>query len=185
MADEIKRQLIHCSGIIFSILIFFSRGLAFVLALSAFLFLFLYAYYRSFGIKSKMLEKKISLVERREEKRIFPFRGALYFFFSIMLCILLFPVNVASAAIAVLAIPDMLSTIVGIRYGRHKFFVNEVKSLEGSLAFFVSAFLILLFYVDVYHALLISLITTCVEVYPKINDNLSVPLAIGLLMVVL
>ncbi|MBU5575087.1 MAG: SEC59/DGK1/VTE5 family protein [Candidatus Aenigmatarchaeota archaeon] len=182
--NEIKRQLVHGSGIIFSIMVILNRELAFFISFFTIIFLFLFAYFRTFIRKNKKIEKFIKDYERKEEAK-FPFKGALYFFFSISLSIILFPKNIASASIAVLSISDMLSTLVGIKYGKHKFYVNKYKSLEGSIIFFISCLLILLFYTNFYNALLISIITTCIEVFPYVNDNISIPLTVGFLMIML
>ncbi len=57
---------------------------------------------------------------------------------------LVFPKAVAILAILFLAFGDVIASVVGVKWGRHKIFRR--LSLEGSLAFFVTASLITLLY---------------------------------------
>jgi dolichol kinase len=105
-----------------------------------------------------------------------------------LLTILSFPKPIAIAAIFTLGIADPLSAIVGIKYGRLRLFPN--KSLEGSLAFFVSSFIITfltLFLastatipVSLFVAFLAALGVSTFEMLPiKLDDNLTIPLVMG------
>ncbi len=111
--------------------------------------------------------------------------AAIPYIMAILLTILSFPKIIALVAIYTLAISDPLSAIIGIKFGKHK--IRPNKSVEGSLAFFLTSFLccllILLSYVDgltgrvVIVSLILSLSSTCFELLPiKIDDNLTIPL---------
>jgi dolichol kinase len=67
--------------------------------------------------------------------------GASNVLISACLCVLLFPKVIAINAFTILIISDTTSALVGRRFGRHRFFA---KSLEGSLAFFISAVMVIL-----------------------------------------
>jgi dolichol kinase len=56
----------------------------------------------------------------------------------ILLTLLTFPQAIAMIAIYTLSVADPLSAIGGIRWGRHR--IVPDKSLEGSAAFLVAAF---------------------------------------------
>ncbi|MBU4124552.1 MAG: phosphatidate cytidylyltransferase, partial [Nanoarchaeota archaeon] len=80
-----------------------------------------------------------------------------------------------------LAAGDSFSTLVGKLYGKHPLPINHKKTWEGSIAFFVMAFTILWFF-DPTKAIYVALITMVVEMLPKLDDNLTIPLAVGILL---
>mgnify|MGYP001369720483 CR=1 FL=1 len=118
----------------------------------------------------------ITLTRRSESKKI---TGASYVFLSSSIIIFFFPNNIAVISLLIMTISDSLAALFGRIYGSIKI---KNKTLEGSLAFFISSSIIILFSssVNIYLGLMSALITTIVEIYSPINDNLSVPLAFGL-----
>ena len=132
-------------------------------------------FYRWFGWLLRRHETDIS------KKR---FNGASNVLLSATLCVLLFPKIIAINAITILIISDTTSALVGRRFGRHRFLA---KSLEGSLAFFISAILVVLIApkidrlpMEYIIGFIAAAIGTVVEALPiKIDDNLSIPLAVG------
>lgn len=110
---------------------------------------------------------------------------------AILLTILTFPKPVALIAIYTLAIADPLSAIVGIRFGRRR--IVPGKSVEGSAAFLVAtaavAFTVLTWASPeaapaerIEASLLIAVLGAVCESLPlRIDDNLTIPLAVGFL----
>ena len=107
---------------------------------------------------------------------------------SILLTLITFPKTISVIAIYTLAIADPLSAIVGIRWGRRR--IVPDKSLEGSAAFFAATFAITagVLYVATLAplgsvalvAFLLATIASTVEMVPlRIDDNLTIPLAVG------
>lgn len=107
---------------------------------------------------------------------------------AILLTILTFPKPLALVAIYVLAIADPLSAVVGIRFGRTR--VVPEKTVEGSAAFLLAAFLVILGVFRetaviapgrvVSAALLLALLSAVFEMLPlRIDDNLTIPLFVG------
>jgi dolichol kinase len=105
--------------------------------------------------------------------------------FAVLLTIITFPKPIALIAIYTLAISDPLSAIVGIKYGKRR--IVPHKSLEGSLAFFISTFLISLSilslavggmtFIVFFVSLVLAFSTSIFEMLPlKIDDNLTIPL---------
>ena len=99
--------------------------------------------------------------------------------------ILLFDENIAIIALLVMSISDSAAGIIGMKYGHTKLFN---KSLEGSMAFFISTSIIVLslspalFIVNlaaVFITVIIELLSTA-----KFNDNLFVPVSIALILTV-
>jgi dolichol kinase len=110
--------------------------------------------------------------------------GASNVLISASLCVLLFPKMIAINAFAILIISDTTSALVGRRFGRHRFLA---KSLEGSFAFFISAVIVILIAPKVSRlaaeyiiGIIAAAIGAVVEALPiRIDDNLSIPLAVG------
>ena len=75
------------------------------------------------------------------------------------------------------------AALVGIKYGKTNLFN---KTLEGSMAFFITTLIIihLLIEIPIYLTIICSLIITFVELlsFKKINDNLSIPLVTALML---
>jgi dolichol kinase len=186
---EIKRQFIHSLGVLTIVpLVYLGKSLTSIFVASIVCFLVFWSFYRRsnrFGtgrLWYEKFERFIRDYERHHETHGIPLRGAITFFVGALITIALFPEGFAVAAIAVLAIGDSVSTLIGTEFGKHKLFFNRKKSWEGSLAFFIVSLLILMFFVDPLKALIYSLIVTGVEGLPKIDDNLTIPIAVGLLL---
>lgn len=115
--------------------------------------------------------------------------GATWVFLSAFLCVLVFPKLITVTAFAVLIISDAASALFGRSFGKHKFFD---KSLEGSLAFVVSAWVVVavtpkavgapIEYIAGAIATVVGAIVEAASVRLRLDDNLSVPVSIGLVM---
>ncbi|MDI6789740.1 MAG: SEC59/DGK1/VTE5 family protein [Thermodesulfobacteriota bacterium] len=111
--------------------------------------------------------------------------ASLYYLIGSGLTIILFPKQIAIAALAVQTLSDTVAALAGQRLGRHKI---GNKTIEGSAAFLISAWIILAVYFgrEPLKHLLPALAGTLAELFPSpVDDNLTVPLAIGLSYVIL
>ena len=111
--------------------------------------------------------------------------GSSYILSASVLCIMFLNKKVAIAAIAYIILGDIAAAIIGRAYGRTKI---GKKSLEGSLAFLGVGLLIALFLpgLPFWVGAIGALVATAVEALNiPLNDNLSVPLASGLIMEIL
>jgi dolichol kinase len=87
----------------------------------------------------------------------------------------------AVAAILIFGLGDSISTYVGSKYGRHKLLWNDKKSAEGSLGFLAGG-MISLFILPQPAAILATVTAATIESLPiRLNDNLTVPLAVSLI----
>jgi dolichol kinase len=110
--------------------------------------------------------------------------GATYVLLSACLCVAIFPKVVVLTAFPILIISDTAAALVGRRYGRHTFLT---KSREGAGAFLVSALIVVGFAPKIAYLppeYLIGAVAaftgTVVESLSiAIDDNLSIPLAVG------
>ena len=109
--------------------------------------------------------------------------GATYVMVSSFFVLLFFDKYVCIASILIMSYSDTAAAIIGKMYGKTKIFK---KTLEGSLAFFVTSLIIILIIVPEVNlglGLVAILAATIVESLPiSVDDNLSVPLVIALIL---
>ncbi len=113
----------------------------------------------------------------REKNYSRPGIQALWASLGIFMVFLLFGKEPAMVSVVVLAVGDAFASIVGIRCGRRK--IGD-RSLEGTLAFLLSSFFVLLPFIGLWKALSVSLFSAIVEALPlRLDDNFTVPLTAG------
>jgi dolichol kinase len=108
--------------------------------------------------------------------------GSTYFLFSTLLTILLFPKSIAIASLFILILADTSAALVGKGIGKISIFG---KTLEGSIAFFFCALLIVWIYpnLDRFSGSLSALGATVIEVLPtRVDDNLTIPFVAAAIM---
>lgn len=191
---ELLRKAIHlCSLSIPVIYFFISReaALAILIPITAgFLAVDLARYYHPptaklfYLVFGRMLRShEMSSTRRR-------LNGATHVLFSATLCVLIFPKLITVTAFAILIMSDSSAALIGRRWGKHSLLT---KSREGSLAFFVSALLVVavapkygLGWGEFAIGAVGALVGTVVELTSvNIDDNFSIPLSIGAAMWVL
>lgn len=115
------------------------------------------------------------------------FNGATYVLLSAVICILLFPKLIVLTAFSILIVSDTAAALVGRPFGQQKFLD---KSLQGAAAFFVSALVVVgvapkALYLPVEYLIGAAgaAVGTVVESLSiGIDDNLSIPIVIGVVM---
>jgi dolichol kinase len=114
--------------------------------------------------------------------------GATYVLISALISVLIFPKVIFISAFSILIISDSLAALIGRKFGRRKFLS---KSLEGTLTFFVSACIVILFTPKVsgfFEEYLIGFIAAFIGAivenisFKLVDDNLSIPLTVGFTM---
>ncbi|MBC8548583.1 MAG: haloacid dehalogenase-like hydrolase [Candidatus Brocadiales bacterium] len=133
------------------------------------------------GIKFPILSFVTRRCVRSSERRRLAF-APITLALGVVLSLVLFPALVACVTIAILACADSMATIVGKFYGRIRIPYNHKKSLEGSAAFFITAFICAVVYVPLKTALIVSLVSCIIESLPIEFDNISIPLGTGLFL---
>ncbi len=188
---EVMRKAIHLSSLAIPILYFFLEkpiALAILVPLTLAFALsdILRLYHPPTG---RVYERYLGFLLRNHERndRGRRLNGATYVLLSATLCIILFPKVIVVTAFAILIVSDSAAALIGRRFGRHRFLA---KSVEGSAAFFASAALVVIIapkisYVAAEYAIGVgaALLGAVVEASPlPIDDNLTIPLTIGLVM---
>jgi dolichol kinase len=129
---------------------------------------------------SRWLSRNLHLVLRPHEGK--RFTGGTYILAAGTLCSILFPKPVAVAALICIILGDTAAVFVGRAFGRIK--IGD-KTLEGSLAFFLASLLGILWIPGLPLLVLVSGagVAAFVEALPlPVDDNLSSPLAAGIVM---
>lgn len=195
---EVKRKLVHLLGVLTIPLSFFiDKAILALLSLAFSLFLFFLGSYIEAkkdirkrvpfrireieAIEDQFHDFLLSLTRGRSEKY---FSGAVIYLIGLAIALLVFPSPIAFVCVITLAVGDSLSTLVGVYFGKHKLPFNKKKSVEGSLAFFISTFVTSLLFVSPIFALVASIVGTIVEAAElKINDNVLIPVIVGLVLI--
>ncbi len=190
--DEVVRKLIHLCSLSIPIIYYFISKTSAIIILSITTFIALVIdlsryfspaagrfFYSIFGFLLREHELDTS------KKNL---NGATYVFISAVICVIIFPKILFITAFSILIISDSLAALIGRKYGKHKFLS---KSLEGTLTFFISAIIVVLFTPKVeglFSEYLIGIIAAAVGAIVEnisfgfADDNLSIPISIGIFM---
>jgi dolichol kinase len=190
--DELLRKTIHLTSLSIPIIYYFisSETAAIILAVLAGLALIIdWTRYLSPDV-GKIFYKIFGFLLREHEvdhqKR--NLNGATYVLISALVGVLIFPKLIFIAAFSILIVSDSLAALIGRKFGKRKFLS---KSFEGTLAFFISACIVILFtpkignfseeYLIGFIAAFVGAITENIS-FKLIDDNLSIPLTVGFTM---
>lgn len=114
--------------------------------------------------------------------------GATYVLLSALVCVIIFPKVLFITAFSILIISDSMAALIGRKFGRRKFLS---KSFEGSMAFFLSAAVVVHFtpkilnsHTEYIIAIIAALVGTIVEniSFGFADDNFAIPISIGATM---
>ncbi len=137
----------------------------------------------------RFVEIVFDRIIRPHERKAGLLSGATYVLVSALICVIVFPKIVTITAFSILIVSDGSSALFGRAFGKHRFFD---KSLEGSLAFVISAWLVILitpkagqmpveFVIGAIGAV-VGAIAEAASVSLRLDDNFSVPVSIGSVM---
>ena len=190
--DEVVRKLIHlCSLSIPIIYYFISKNTAVYILAGFTLFAILIDMSRYLSPRiGKYFYLTFGFLLRKHEldnnKR--NLNGATYVFISALLSVVIFPKVLFLTAFPILIISDSTAALIGRKWGKHKLLS---KSLEGTLAFFISASIVVMFtpklngsITEYMIGILAAAIGAIVEniSHGYADDNLSIPISVGISM---
>lgn len=132
------------------------------------------------GRKIPIIENFLDAFETEEETENWRGLGAQTLVLGSLITIFFFDYKVVIPALLVLTISDALSAIAGTYIDSTV--ILEDRTVFGTTAFFVSALVILAFFVPVPIALMIALAVSIVELIPLPDDNVWIPLATAFLL---
>ncbi len=175
---ELRRQVFHISYSLF--LIFFTyyfKKEIIILLLGVLITGLILLFFVNHGKKIPIISFLLDVFER---KNTLLGKGAFYYTLGAFLAILFFPKKIAILSLFILGVCDSMATIYGTYLGRIK--IYEDKTLEGTLVFFASSFLILIGKYSFSFSIICSAILSLCEMITFIDDNLVLPLIAGFLM---
>ena len=186
MIKEIRRQFFHIfAGSIYLALVYFLQREIYILLMAG---MFCAGILLSLGHKHigpiPILEQLLSGVERKEEKEI-PAKGALSFMLGVFVTsIIFYPFDkiITLACLAVLTFGDGVSTLAGKLLGKTEVLAH--KTLEGSVVGIIVATIAASYFVPLHVALPAAIFGMMMEFLP-INDNYTIPIAAGIVVVML
>jgi dolichol kinase/phosphoserine phosphatase len=184
--NDLFRETIHASGFFVPIVADFV-GLPFIVV-PTILILTLYLiseYLRTIGKKMPIINRITREAASRNELYQIVL-APVYYAVGILLALLIFPAPANYAAIAIFTLGDSMASLIGSCYGTISLPFNKDKSLQGSLAGFIFAFLAGAVFISPWFALIGAVIAMFVEYLPlPINDNLLIPIFTGLILTLL
>ncbi len=172
---ELARQLVHViAGLVFMfILTYLGRINLIAIAL---LLLFIGSLLINFKLTGKRVPMAHDIGDALERQNVrFPGWGPVWYVLGIIiLATMLNEDNEIMAGMFILGISDGIATIIGIN-GRRKLPYNKEKTIEGSIAFFITSLIAYLFIgPKAFPLAAIATITESIKL--PIDDNISLPL---------
>jgi len=181
MQNELIRKSIHLLTAIIPLiyLIYLDREQMSVLCISLFVLLLVGDILRIYITQMTQFYEKILGKLLRVDEKGKKLNGATLLLLGFSIATVLFEKDIAIISMLILAIADSMAAITGMRFGKRKWFG---KSVEGSLAFFVTTFIIVSYFSnDTGINILGAALITIVELLSgKLNDNLTIPIVSGL-----
>lgn len=142
----------------------------------------------SLYVKVPIIHQLLRIFERPKQMKTFPGKGSFFLVMGSFISLVLFPEPIALASIAIMAIGDSLTTLIGVYFGFIKSPTNNLKHLEGTalaiIAGTIAAFNFVAFekaFIGAFVAMLFEALTIR-HIDRIIDDNLLIPLVAGLTM---
>lgn len=189
LKTEIYRKSLHLSSLWMPVFIYFMPRVWSLVLFGGGLILNLiieYLNFRRVRAASNIFRRIFQKILRSKEnnRKVFTPSGSVYVLAAAFLSCVFFPPLIAAAGLAVMLVSDTIAALVGKRFGRLK--IYKKKSLVGSIAFFVSA-LIIVWSINglSFSTLIACFLATMAELYEdrlKIDDNLSIPLIVSFVL---
>jgi len=190
--DELIRKLIHLCSLSIPVVYYFIsvNTAAAILAVLTFIALIIDLSRHFYPSAGKIFYKFFGFLLRTHEvdKKKKNLNGATYVLLSALISILIFPKVIFITAFSILIVSDSLAALIGRKFGENKFLL---KSLEGTLTFFVSACIVVFFtpkvanfqveFIIGFAGAFVGAIVENIS-FGLIDDNLSIPLSVGFTM---
>lgn len=176
---ETVRQLIHlCFGLGIAALVFFVDHVVVLAVMAAGLMIGIVLV--DLILRGHRIPVISPLVRYGDRCDPLPGKGAFFFAVSALACIVLFPAALVVPALVALSVLDSVTTLVGIRFGRHR--IYNGKSWEGTLSGIAVTVLALVPFLSLPGALAASVVAGIIELFSPVDDNLVIPVGVCLLL---
>jgi len=176
---EIVRQLIHlCFGLgIAAMVLFLDHAVVIAILAGGLLIGVLLV---DLILRGHRIPVISPLVQYGDRCNPLPGKGAFFFAVSALACIILFPVSIVVPALVALAVLDSVSTLIGVRCGRHR--IYNGKSWEGTLSGIAVTVLALVPFLTLPGVLAAAVIAGIIELFSPVDDNLVIPVGVCILL---
>jgi phytol kinase len=176
---ETVRQLIHlCFGLGIAALVFFIDRTIVISVMAGGLFIGVVLVDLIF--RGHQIPVISPLVQYGDRCDPLPGKGAFFFAVSALSCIILFPVSIVVPGLVALAVLDSVTTLVGVRFGRHR--IYNGKSHEGTLSGVAVTIIALVPFLTVPGAFVAAGIAGIIELLSPVDDNLVIPVGVCILL---
>ncbi len=113
----------------------------------------------------------------------------LYFGIGQMFAAFICPPMAFFAILAMSSISDLMTSQIGIRYGKKQIIWNKNKTWEGTLAGSITSFVICIFFIGFIWALIFTLAFMAFDIFTRkplnISDNLLIPIGCALIYILI
>lgn len=137
-------------------------------------------------LKPKTILFLLELFDKPKDFKRFPGKGAVYYLSGVLISVLFFERNIASASIIILAVGDPAAHFFGRYFGKTRLILNERKLLEGTLAgtFFGTIFASLFVpFPLAFFGAAFGMMAEAIELELfNLDDNFLIPFVAGLVM---
>lgn len=180
LKNEIQRKLIHFgSGIIPILVLFYGREFILpILSVITILFVLVDIFKSKINWMKKIYTNLFKTIVRKNEFE--NLTGATWVLIGNLIVLIIFPENIAIFSMFILCISDSFAAIIGKYSGQTRLMS---KSLQGSIAFFISGLLVSIFFssITLPFRFFAVISATVIELIPsRINDNISIPITTAL-----
>lgn len=133
----------------------------------------------------------LKFFDRPKDLNYFPGRGSFFLVLGSFLAVWIFPKDIALASIAIMAIGDSITTLIGTYFGKIKNPLNPKKHLEGTVLAIILSTIAAFTFVSFEKAFLASIAGMIIEslalrfLNQIIDDNILIPLVAGMVMMLL
>jgi len=111
----------------------------------------------------------------------------LYFAIGDVFVAFICPPMILFAILGISSIADLMTSQIGIRYGKHHISWNEIKTWEGTIAGTITTYAICFFFVGHFWSIIFSIAFLIFDIFTKkpfnLSDNLLIPIGCGLLYI--
>ena len=172
---EILRKMLHLTGAAVPLLYRVSATGTMLLLAAAIAAYLLFEVCRVNGVVVPILHRLSRVVIRRHERRHIAV-GPLTLALGILVALACVPPRIGLPCVLIAVVADSLAAVIGERWGRLRWPYNRRKSVQGSAAFFVAAFLCAGAYVPLTQAAFMAGVGALIESLPVDDwDNFLTP----------
>ena len=181
--QEVYRKLVHISSSTIALCLwYFGKDMMLKWVILVSILFPLFDYLRKYLPRIQRLYHNLfGIITRPNEYE--GLSGASWVFMGAGVTVYLFNEKIAIIALLIMSLSDSAAALIGIKYGTTRLFN---KSLEGTLAFFITTFMILHFLspASLMLTLIVAIFATVIELFsiPTINDNFLIPIASAFIM---